>query len=210
MASDTLDGATGDDETALRARFGPVGPLAAHKVLDHLDAYALRFVALSPFLVLASADADGHVDASPRGDAPGFVGVPNSRTLIVPDRRGNNRIDSFVNILTNPNVGLILFVPGIDETLRVNGTATITHDPVLLEPMVAQGKVPAAGLVVQVREAFFHCGKALIRSRFWNPEGRVPRDTFPSLGRILADQTAALPPDEAEASIAEAYRTRLY
>ena len=210
MASHTLDGETGGDEAELRARFGPVGPLAAQKVLDHLDAYALRFVALCPFLVLASADAEGHVDASPGGDAPGFVAAPNARTLVIPDRRGNNRIDSFVNILTNPNVGLILFVPGIDETLRVNGTAAITHDHALLEPMVAQGKVPAAGLVVQVREVFFHCAKALIRSRLWDPDGRVPRDTFPSLGRILADQTRAIPTDEAEASIAEAYRTRLY
>jgi uncharacterized protein len=210
MASDSLDGPTIRDEEDLRARFGPVGPLAARKVLDHLDAYALHFVALSPFLVLASADASGDVDASPRGDAPGFVAVPDPRTLVIPDRRGNNRVDSFANILTNPNVGLIFFVPGIDETLRINGTATITRDPGLLEPLAAQGKTPAAGLVVGVREALFHCGKALMRSRLWDPQQHVPRATFPSLGRILADQTAALAPDEAEASIAEAYRTRLY
>ncbi|WP_342107572.1 pyridoxamine 5'-phosphate oxidase family protein [Methylobacterium sp. SI9] len=199
-----------DEEADLRAQFGAVGPLAAHKVLDHLDAYARRFIALSPFLVVASADASGNVDASPRGDAPGFVATPDDRTLVIPDRRGNNRIDTFVNLLDNPGLGLIFLVPGINETLRVNGTAALTRDPALLEPLVAEGKVPAAGLVVRVREAFFHCGKAMIRSKLWDPARHVPRDTFPSLGRILADQTAAATVVEAEASIADAYRTRLY
>ncbi|MBE7198730.1 MAG: pyridoxamine 5'-phosphate oxidase family protein [Parafilimonas terrae] len=199
-----------DEEAALRAQFGLVGPLAAHKVLDHLDDYARRFVALSPFVVVASADAAGNVDASPRGDAPGFVAVPDDRTLVIPDRRGNNRIDTFVNLLDSPGLGLIFLVPGINETLRVNGTAAMTRDPALLEPLVAEGKVPAAGLVVRVREAFFHCGKAMIRSKLWDPARHVPRDTFPSLGRILAEQTATATVAEAEASIADAYRTRLY
>lgn len=210
MANDSPDDSVIRDETALRAGIGPVRALAAEKVLDHLDAYALRFIALSPFLVLASADGTGDVDASPRGDAPGFVAAPDARTLVIPDRRGNNRVDSFVNILTNPNVGLIFFVPGISETLRVNGAAEITRDPALLETAVAQGKVPETGLVVRVRESLFHCGKALIRSRLWDAGQHVPRDAFPSLGRILADQTRALPVEEAEASIAEAYVNRLY
>ncbi|GJE37698.1 pyridoxamine 5'-phosphate oxidase family protein [Methylobacterium persicinum] len=204
------DHQTIQDEGELRAGIGPVRPLAAEKVLDHLDHYALHFIALSPFLVLASADAAGTVDASPRGDAPGFVATPDAHTLVIPDRRGNNRVDSFVNILGNPNVGLIFFVPGIAETLRVNGAASITRDPALLEPLAAQGKTPETGLVVRVEEALFHCGKALIRSRLWDAERHVPRDSFPSLGRILADQTAAIPVEEAEASIADAYRTRLY
>ncbi|MDP4022765.1 pyridoxamine 5'-phosphate oxidase family protein [Methylobacterium sp. NEAU 140] len=204
------DTATIRDADALRSHFGAVGPLAAGKVLDHLDDYGRRFVALSPLLVLASAGADGSVDASPRGDAPGFVAMPDARTLVIPDRRGNNRVDSFANILTNPGVGLIFFVPGIDETLRVNGVAEIARDPDLLVPLTAQSKVPAAALVVRVREVFFHCGKALMRAKFWDPAGHVPRATFPSLGRILAEQTAAAPVEEAEATIAEAYRTRLY
>jgi uncharacterized protein len=194
----------------LRAQFGPVGPLAAHKVLDHIDGYGRRFIALSPFLVLASADAAGHVDASPRGDAPGFVAVPDARTLVIPDRRGNNRIDTFLNVLERPEIGLIFLVPGINETLRVNGTAAITQDPALLEPLRAQGKVPAAGLVVRVREAFFHCGKAMIRSALWDPARHVERSTFPSLGRILAEQTAVAEVADAEATIADGYRTRLY
>ncbi|AIQ92192.1 MULTISPECIES: MSMEG_1061 family FMN-dependent PPOX-type flavoprotein [Methylobacterium] len=198
------------DAAALRGQFGPVGPLAARKVLDHIDDYGRRFIALAPFLVVASADKAGHVDASPRGDAPGFVAVADSRTLVIPDRRGNNRIDTFLNLLESPGVGLIFLVPGIDETFRVNGTAALTQDAALLEPMRAQGKVPAAGLVVQVREAFFHCGKAMIRSGLWDPARHVARDTFPSLGRILSDQTAAADVAEAEATIADAYRTRLY
>ena len=198
------------DAETLRAQFGGVGPLAAHKVLDHLDDYALRFVALSPFLILASADGSGNVDASPRGDAPGFVAVPDARTLVIPDRRGNNRIDTFHNLLESPGVGLIFLVPGINETLRVNGIGAMTQDPALLEPLIAQGKVPAAGLVVRVREAFFHCGKAMIRSGLWDPERHVERSTFPSLGRILADQTAAATVPDAEATIDDAYRTRLY
>lgn len=198
------------DAAALRGQFGPVGPLAARKVLDHIDDYGRRFIALAPFLVVASADKAGHVDASPRGDAPGFVAVADSRTLVIPDRRGNNRIDTFLNLLESPGVGLIFLVPGIDETFRVNGTAALTQDAALLEPLRAQGKVPAAGLVVQVREAFFHCGKAMIRSGLWDPARHVARDTFPSLGRILSDQTAAADVAEAEATIADAYRTRLY
>ena len=198
------------DAAALRGRFGPIGPLAARKVLDHIDDYGRRFIALSPFLVVASADAAGNVDASPRGDAPGFVAVVDSRTLLIPDRRGNNRIDTFLNLLEKPGLGLIFLVPGIDETFRVNGTAAMTQDAALLEPLRAQGKVPVAGLVVRVREAFFHCGKAMIRSRLWDPAGQVARDTSPSLGRILSDQTAAADVAEAEATIADAYRTRLY
>ncbi|MCJ2135397.1 pyridoxamine 5'-phosphate oxidase family protein [Methylobacterium sp. J-026] len=210
MDAETPDPSATSDATELRAQFGDVGPLAARKVLDHLDAYARRFIALSPFVVVASADAAGNVDASPRGDAPGFAAVPDPRTLVIPDRRGNNRIDTFVNLLDSPGLGLIFLVPGINETLRVNGTAAMTRDPALLEPLAAEGKVPAAGLVVQVREAFFHCGKAMIRAGLWDPARHVARSTFPSLGRILAEQTAAAEVADAEASIAEAYQTWLY
>ncbi len=210
MTSETPDDSVIRDEATLRAGFGPVRPLAGEKVLDHLDAYALRFIALSPFLVLASAGADGTVDASPRGDAPGFVATPDAHTLVIPDRRGNNRLDSFTNILTRPEVGLIFFVPGLPETLRVNGPATITRDPALLAPLAAQDTVPTTGLVVRVRESLFHCGKALIRSHLWDPARHVARDGFPSLGRILADQTKAISVEEAEASLVEAYRSRLY
>ncbi|WP_419829001.1 pyridoxamine 5'-phosphate oxidase family protein [Methylobacterium sp.] len=210
MDAETREPSTILEAPALRAQFGAVGPLAAGKVLDHLDDYARRFIALAPFLVLASADAAGQADASPRGDAPGFVAVPDARTLVIPDRRGNNRIDSFRNVIENPGVGVIFFVPGIDETLRVNGTAAVTQDHALLEPLAAQGTVPTIGLIVRVREAFFHCGKALMRAQLWDPARHVARDTFPSLGRILAEQTAASGVADAEGQIADSYRTRLY
>ncbi len=198
----------GSDE--LRELVGPVNPLAERKVLSRLDGHCRDFIALSPFLVLASADGAGGADASPRGDGPGFCQVLDDTTLLIPDRRGNNRVDSYLNILASPGVGLIFFVPGIAETLRVNGTAGLCRDPVLLSPLAVQGRAPVLGLVVTVREAFFHCGKALIRSKLWDPDTRIERGRFPTLGRIIADQTQAVDAAEADANLEEAYRTRLY
>lgn len=202
--------ATIAEPAELRAHMGPVNPLAARKVLDQLDGYCRDFIALSPFLVLATSDGEGRADASPRGDAPGFVEVVDEHTLFIPDRRGNNRVDSFGNVLASPGVGLIFMVPGIAETLRVNGRATLTRDPDLLAPATVQERTPTLGLLVAVEEAFFHCGKALIRSKLWEPTSRVERSAFPSLGRIMAHQTKAIEVAEAEANLEEAYRTRLY
>lgn len=198
------------DNTGLRTHFGPVSQLAKAKTLSRLDHYCRDFIALSPFLVLATSDGQGNMDASPRGDAPGFVQVLDDTTLLIPDRRGNNRVDSFANVLASPGVGLIFFVPGINETLRVNGAARITRDPALLEPLAAQGKVPAAALMVEIREAFFHCGKALMRSRLWDSAAQVERDRFPTLGRIIAEQTRKIDVAAAETLMEEGYRTRLY
>lgn len=198
------------DADQLRALMGPVNPLAERKVLDRLDRFCRDFIALSPFLVLASSDGAGGADASPRGDGPGFVQVLDDSTLLIPDRRGNNRVDSYGNILAAPGIGLIFFVPGIAETLRVNGKARMTRDPALLEASTVQDKTPTLGLVVAVEEAFFHCGKALIRSKLWAPETQVERGGFPSLGRIVAEQTRVIEVAEAEASVEEGYRTRLY
>ncbi|KPF72230.1 pyridoxamine 5'-phosphate oxidase [Bosea sp. AAP35] len=199
-----------DDPAELRAHMGAVNPLAERKVLDHLDGFCRDFIALSPFLVLASADQRGRADASPRGDAPGFVAVLDDRTLFIPDRRGNNRVDSFGNILAAPGVGLIFMVPGIAETLRVNGRARLTRDDALLESATVQERTPTLGLLVEVEEAFFHCGKALIRSKLWDPATQVERGRFPTMGRIMSEQTKAVGVAEAEANLEEAYRTRLY
>lgn len=198
------------DEGELRSQFGPISPLAEHKVQTQLDHFCRDFIALSPFLVMASSDGNGTADASPRGDAPGFVRVVDDRTLLIPDRRGNNRIDSFTNLLHSPGVGLIFLVPGINETLRVNGTARVTRDATLLEPLAAQGKVPTIGLLVAVEEVFFHCGKALMRSKLWDPTTQVDRMRFPSLGRIIAEQTKRIEVEAAETMMEEGYRTRLY
>ena len=197
-------------EEALRAEYGAINHLASLKVLGALDRFCREFIALSPFLVLASGDGAGRADASPRGDAPGFVAVLDDHTLVIPDRLGNKRVDSFGNIVRSPGVGLIFLVPGVNETLRVNGTAVLTRDATVLAPLAAQGKVPLVGLVVNVEEAFFHCGKALIRSKIWDASRQVEKGRFPSLGRILAEQTAAVTVEAAETSIAEAYRSRLY
>lgn len=199
---------TGKD--AVRAHYGEPGELARRKQLAALDRHARAFIALSPFLVVASADAAGRADATPRGDAPGFVAVLDDATLLIPDRRGNNRVDTMLNIAENPHVGLLFMVPGIDETLRVNGTARITTDARLLTPLAVQGKVPAAGLLVGVEEVFFHCGKALIRSRLWDVKRQVERRSFPTLGRIVADQIAGADPQACEQAVEESYRDRLY
>lgn len=198
------------DARELRAVVGEVHLIAERKVLDRLDHFCRDFIALSPFLVLASSDSEGRADASPRGDGPGFVQVLDEKTLLIPDRRGNNRVDSFGNVLSSPGVGLVFFVPGINETLRVNGRARLTRDTALLEPTTVQEKTPKLGLLVEVDEAYFHCGKALIRSKLWAQDAQVERSSFPTLGRIVAEQTRAVDAAEADANLEEAYRTRLY
>ncbi|MGO4283788.1 pyridoxamine 5'-phosphate oxidase family protein [Bosea sp. TAB14] len=199
-----------EDAASLRSRIGPVNPVAASKVLDRLDRFCRDFIALSPFLVLASSDGEGGVDASPRGDGPGFVRVLDERTLLIPDRRGNNRVDSFGNVLASPGVGIVFMVPGINETLRVNGKALMTRDAELLAPSTVQQRPPLTGLIVTVEEAYFHCGKALIRAKLWDPSSQVPRHSFPTLGRIVAEQTRMVEAEEADRNLEEAYRSRLY
>ena len=198
------------DQVELRSHIGAISDLAERKVLPRLDAHCRHFITLSPFLVLASADSEGRVDASPRGDPPGFVRILDDSTLLLPDRPGNNRVDSFANILDAPGVGLIFFVPGIDETLRVNGTARLLTDADALQDSEVAGKVPRTGLVITIQEAFFHCAKALRRSRLWDPAAQVERSSFPSLGRIIADQIAGFTAEVADARIEKAYREKMY
>jgi PPOX class probable FMN-dependent enzyme len=198
------------DLAELRSHFGEISAMAAHKVMPRLDRYSRAFIALSPFLVLATTDGDGGVDASPRGDAPGFVAMPDDTTVIIPDRPGNRRVDSFSNVIRQPGIGLIFFVPGINETLRVNGTARVVTHSDLLAPLDAQGKVPVTGLLVSISEVFFHCGKALIRSKLWDASRHVPRASFPSLGQIIADQTALMDAASEDKAITTSYREKLY
>jgi hypothetical protein len=199
-----------ENAETLRRIYGAPGERAVKKQLDRLDRHCRAFIARSPFLVIASADTEGRCDASPKGDAPGFVAVIDDTTLLIPDRLGNNRTDTLGNLLARPGIGLIFFVPGLDETLRVNGRARVTTDPSLLEPLAVNGKVPRSGLLVSIEEVYFHCGKALIRADLWNPQKRLPRGEFPSLGRIIAEQIGGVDADEAERQTAESYRTRLY
>jgi len=180
------------------------------KALDQLDTFCRDFIALSPFFVLASCNANGHADASPRGDQPGFVRVLDEHTLLIPDRPGNNRIDTMRNIVSNPDVGMLFFAPGFNETLRVNGTATIEQDPELCAQFAVNGKPALSVMRVSVCEAFFHCGKALMRSRLWDPTTYRERSAFPSHGRILSEQTKTVSVEESEAYVAKSYRERLY
>lgn len=198
-----------ESEADLRGCYDEPNEMVQRKILRRLDKHARAFIALSPFLALSTSGPDG-ADCSPRGDAPGFVHVENDTTLLLPDRRGNNLIDSLRNVVASPQVGLLFMVPGINETLRVNGTAQVITDADRLAPLAAQGKVPASALEIGVREVFFHCGKAMIRSQLWNPEKHVPRGSFPTLGRIVADQIAGVDADEADANLEESYRVRLY
>jgi uncharacterized protein len=181
------------------------------KQLPRLEKHSRAFIAMSPFIVMATCDAEGRCDASPKGDAPGFVHVLDDETLLIPDRLGNNRVDSISNILQHPRIGLIFMVPGIRETLRVNGRAQITVDPALLKATEANSKLPRSGILVTADEVYFHCGKAIIRSDLWNPEKHVARKDFPSLGIVIAEQIGQIvEPKEAERATEESYRTRLY
>ncbi|MCZ6842316.1 MAG: pyridoxamine 5'-phosphate oxidase family protein [SAR324 cluster bacterium] len=194
----------------LREFYGEPSQRAKYKQLDKLDVHCRNFIAHSPFLVLSSAGADGSADASPKGDAPGFVVVLDDQTLLIPDRLGNNRVDSFQNVLENPHVGLLFFVPGMNETLRVNGRASLTTDAALLEPLAVQGKAPKAGLLVKVDEAFLHCAKALIRSNLWAPATQIDRKSFPSMGKMLADQIGTEHSPEADEEDRKRQQKSLY
>ena len=197
-------------EQELREVYRPPAPRAAQKVLDYLDVHCRNFIALSPFCVLSSSDADGQADASPRGDPPGFVKVLDDKTLLLPDRPGNNQVDSLQNIVGNPGVGLLFFVPGMNETLRVKGKAEVTTDPGLLNPLIVAGKPPLSGLKINVEEAFLHCGRALIRGRIWDADAQIDRSSYPTYGQVLADQIAGADAREIDADEDQANRERLY
>ena len=155
------------------------------KAIDRLDPLCRDFIARSPFVLVASHDAEGRVDVSPKGDPPGFVRVLDDRTLAIPERPGNRRADTFANVLQNPKVGLIFLVPGKGETLRVSGTARVVRDAWLLESMAVEGKVPKLALVVAVEEVFAHCTKCMVRSRLWQPESWKP-DGLLTIAQALA------------------------
>jgi PPOX class probable FMN-dependent enzyme len=183
-------------------------PRVIAKARPSIDAHAKKFIEMSPFCVLATSGSDGSVDASPRGGNPGFIHVESPNGLLMPDRAGNNRIDSFKNIVEGSGfVQFIFFVPGIDETLRVGGKGAVTVDPALLAAMEEFGKLPRAVLRIEVSEAYFHCGKALMRSKLWSAN-QVERKTFPSISQVIYDQTTLGDPDPQDV-VYERYKTQL-
>lgn len=185
-------------EADLRALFPPTRELALKKCIPHLDTHARDFLARSPFLCIGTQAPDGTADVSPRGDPNGFVKVLDDHTLLIPDRPGNNRLDTLSNIIANPSVGLLFLIPGFDETLRINGTARISTDPDLLGQLAVHERLPRVAIVVSVAEVFLHCAKAFRRSKLWEPEARQDRKEMPSLTKIILDQTTGAPEDPAE------------
>ncbi len=196
---------------ALRTIYAQPKGRTLDKVLHRLDRHCRHFISLSPFVLLATCDAKGAMDVSPRGDHPGFVGVEDDTTLILPDRPGNNRLDSLENILVNPAVGLLFLIPGVDESLRLNGTAHIHTDAHLLDRHAVGAKRPTSVLRIEVGEAYLHCAKSLMRSRLWEPAARVERSVLPTLGEMLKDQIAGLELEpESQEQMLQRYREVLY
>ena len=200
------------DIETLRALYGAVRERSRRKQLDRLDHHAKRFIAASPFVVVATQGPDGFGDATPRGDAPGFVTVEDDTTLLMPDRAGNNRLDTFRNLIERPGIGLLFFVPGMDETLRVNGTATILADAALNARFAVDGKLPKTVMRIAIREVYLHCAKALMRSHLWDPERHIDRSSFPSMGEMMRDQIGAVEgiKVETQAEMLARYRDTLY
>ena len=202
-------------ETQLRDKMGFAAGLAVQKARPTLDKHSRRFISLSPFLVLSTANAEGKADVSPRGDPPGFVHIIDDSTFVIPDRPGNNRLDTMVNIALNPNVACLFLIPGFEDTLRVAGKACITDDAELLRHCIVNGKQPTLGVVVKVEEAFIHCAKALRRSKLWHDDYKQDRSQMPSIARIVLEQVEGDAVDEAtvgaaDVSVEQNYKNELY
>jgi uncharacterized protein len=210
VAFDQRDVNPVSDYSALRDRYAQPGERAVKKSLTTIDPHMRRFIALSPLVCLGTSSDEG-ADVTPRGDRPGFVRVLDDTTVLLPDWPGNNRLDSLTNVLSNPRVGLLFFIPGVEETLRVNGLAEITTDPALLRLWDVGGKQPKSVLRIAVQEAYLHCGKALIRSKLWSDDFKIDRTQLPTYGRMLKDQISTpQTADEIEAHVSGSYKDTLY
>ena len=174
---------------ALRQLYAAPQERAVRKQIASLDVHCRRFIELSPFLILATCGRGYDTDASPRGGEPGFVKVNGAGELLIPDSPGNNRLDSFENIVATAKVGLLFMIPGFDETLRVNGAAVLSHDPLDIAACTTERRAPKLVVRVSVEAAYLHCAKAFMRSRLWEPASRVDRSTLPTSGKMISDQT---------------------
>lgn len=198
-------------EPELREILGQPARRNVRKVISVLDDHCRDFIARSPFMLLASADASGRLDVSPKGDPPGFVKILDEKTLAIPDRVGNNRADTLSNILERPRVGMLFMIPGKRETLRISGRARIVRDEWLRDEMAVRGRRPAIAIVVAVEEAFMHCAKCVIRSNLWSPEEWPEVDGLAPLARVLVDHASlTCSVDEMQEVVDESYRSRLY
>ncbi len=199
-------------QDTLRDVVGEPMELAITKELTRLDPLCRKFIAMSPFLCIGTAGTDGSGDVSPRGDPPGFVQVLDDETIVIPERPGNRRADTLCNIIDNANVGLLFFVPGLEETLRINGRAEVMRDSEILETMMVNGKIPKLAIIVKVDQAFLHCAKALRRSKLWDSSQFQQKTAFPSIGRAILQQTktADISGEEIDELVEEDYRNNMY
>jgi PPOX class probable FMN-dependent enzyme len=188
-----------EEARAFVGSYPAVSPLAAAKDIGRLDPHLARFIALSPICFVSTSSAEGKQDVTPRGDPPGSFKVIDEHTLAFADRPGNNRLDTLRNLLENPEIALVFLLPGTNETARVAGTARFSTDPELLAAMAVQGKAPLCAVVVAVRQAYFHCAKALLRSKLWTAEYALPKGTFPSISRMIGDQVGSTASEEEKA-----------
>jgi PPOX class probable FMN-dependent enzyme len=194
-----------DSLEALRALYTEPKGRSLSKELRRLDEHCVRFVSLAPLVVVATTGADGRMDCSPRGGEPGFVKAADAHTLLIPDSPGNNRLDSMTNILATGRIGLLFLVPGVDETLRVNGRARLTDEAQALAHFAGAARAPKLAIEVAVEEAYLHCAKALMRSKLWAPESRNERSVLPSMGKMLNDQTGTAGPAETQEEMVARY-----
>lgn len=198
-----------ESESALTELLGEPNEVVQKKVSSRLNALTRQWIERAPFVCLSTADEHGNCDVSPRGDPAGFVRILDEHTLLIPERPGNKLADSLKNILRNPHVGLLFIIPGVSDTFRVNGRATITTDAALLEPSMVEGKTPKLGIIVDIHSAYTHCSKAFLRSEFWNPERFQERSALPSSGQLLrAVQGADFDAEKYDAERAARYARR--
>jgi hypothetical protein len=198
-----------DSIDTLRTLYPAAKERSVAKQLDRLDRHCRRFVELSPFVVISSSSKDGRCDASPRGGEPGFVRAPDDRTLLIPDAPGNNRLDTLENIVGAGGIGLLFLVPGVDETLRVNGTARLRNEDLYVDKFRNEKRIPKLVIEVAIADAYLHCAKALMRSRLWDTANRIERSTLPSMGEMLRDQIGPHVPAETQAQMIERYKADL-
>lgn len=199
------------DHEELRDHFGEPLHIAVAVEKPELDKHHRRFIEHSPFLCIASAGTDGQSAVSPKGDTPGFVKVLDDKTLLIPDRPGNNKVEGFANMLENPKVSLIFFIPGIMETLRIHGDAQIVRDKELLKFGETRSKLPATATLIKVTKAYMHCGKALIRSKLWDPDLHIAKGVIPPFGQVIKEQ-ADVPKtqEEVQEIVDQEYQDNLY
>ncbi|WP_141501194.1 pyridoxamine 5'-phosphate oxidase family protein [Paenibacillus luteus] len=196
-------------EEQLRELLGYPSPLVMKKTINYLDEHCKSFIERSPMLFISTADRLGSCDVSPRGDQSGFVHILGDKHLVIPERPGNRRLDSILNILENPNIGILFVIPQLEETLRINGIATVIKDKAILERMKAFDKEPLVAIGVEVEECYIHCAKAFKRSRLWQPDSWLSSEHLPNAAKILAAHTASHE-DDIAASLKETYEKRLY